>query len=148
MTADLPTSPGPAGLECGAPFEPTTGGALTVTGHFPTAVSTDEQMVTGTVAVAANRSEARGVVTPLAEAFLVRDGRIVTMPVPQDSVGRRLNLAEGRVERMPAMATLVPCSGGGVLATGTYDLYVRVVLNHDDGSRADSLGGPWPLEVR
>jgi hypothetical protein len=25
---------------------------------------------------------------------------------------------------------------------------VRVVLNHDDGSRTDSIGGPWPLEVR
>jgi hypothetical protein len=49
---------------------------------------------------------------------------------------------------MPATASLVPCSGGGVLATGTYDLYVRVVLNHDDGTRTDSFGGPWPLEVR
>jgi hypothetical protein len=148
MTSDLPTSPAPVGLECGAPFDPTTGGVLTVTGHFPAAVSADEQIVTGTVAVVAKGSEARGVVTPQAEAFLVRDGRIVTLPMPQDSVGRRLDLAGRRVERMPAMATLVPCSGGGVLATGTYDLYVRVVLNHDDGSRADSLGGPWPLEVR
>jgi hypothetical protein len=148
MTTDLPTSPVPAGLECGAPVGPTTEGELTVTGHFPAAVSVDEQMVTGTVAVAANRSQARGVVTPQAEAFLVHDGRIVTLPMPQDSVGRRLDLAGGRVEQMPATASLVPCSGGGVLATGSYELYVRVVLNHDDGSRADSLGGPWPLEVR
>lgn len=119
-----------------------------VTGRFPEAVSTDEQVITGSVEVAAKPNEAGGVVTPQAEAFLVRDGRIVTLPMPQDSVGRTLDLAEGRVERMTAMATLVPCSGGGVLATGTYDIYVRVVLNHDDGSRADSLGGPYPLEVR
>ena len=148
MTTDLPTSPGPAGLECGAPYEPTTGGALAVTGRFPTAVSASEQMVSGTVSVAAKRSEARGVVTPQAEAFLVRDGRVVTLPMPQDAVGQRLDLTDGRVEQMPALATLVPCSGGGRLGTGTYDLYVRVVLNDDDGSRADSLGGPWPLEVR
>jgi len=70
------------------------------------------------------------------------------LPMPQDAVGQSLELADGKVERMPAMATLVPCSGGGVLASGTYDLYVRVVLNLDDGSWVDSLGGPWPLEVR
>jgi hypothetical protein len=148
MSTDLPASPAPAGLECGAPFEPTTGGILTVTGRFPTAVSASEQMVTGTVVVAANGSEARGVVTPQAEAFLVRDGRVVTLPMPQDSVGRKLALRDGKVQRMPTMATLVACSGGEVLPTGTYDLYVRVVLNLDDGSRADSIGGPWPLEVR
>ncbi len=147
MTTDLPTSPGPASLECGAPFEPTTGGALMMTSRFPTAVSANEQMVTGSVAVAAKQGAARGVVTPQAEAFLVRDGRIVTLPMPQDSVGQRLDLTDGKVEQMPAAATLVACSGGA-LARGTYDLYVRVVLNHEDGSRTDSLGGPWPLEVR
>jgi hypothetical protein len=148
MATDLPSSPGPATLECGEAVGPSTGGVLTVTAHFPGAVSADEQMVKGSVAVEARKGVARGVVTPQAEAFLVRDGHIVTLPVPQDAVGRSLDLANGRVERMPAMATLVPCSGGGVLAQGTYDLYVRVVLNHDDGSQVDSLGGPWPLEVR
>ena len=147
MTSDLPTSPDPGVLECGAAVVPT-GGVLTVTGHFPRAVSADEQLVKGTVAVAAKLGEVRGVVTPQADAFLVRDGRIVTLPMAQDAVGRSLDLADGKVEKMPAMATLVPCSGGGVLAAGAYDLYVRVVLNHDDGSRVDSLGGPWPLEVR
>ncbi len=147
MTTSRP-SPTSASLECGARFDPPTAGELTVTARFPTTASAAEQMVNGTVAVVARRSAARGVVTPQAEAFLVREGRIVTLPVPQDSVGRSLNLTEGRVEQMPAMATLVPCSGGDVLATGSYDLYVRVVLNHDDGTRSDSLGGPWPLEVR
>jgi hypothetical protein len=149
MTTDLPhTAPDPASLECGARFAPVAEGELTVLGRFPTAVSADEQMVDGTVEVTAHRGAARGVVTPLAEAFLVRDGRIVTLPVPQDAVGRNLSLTEGRVERMPAMASLVPCAGGDVLATGTYDLYVRVVLNLEDGTRVDSHGGPWSLEVR
>ena len=148
MATDLPSSPGPATLECGQALRPSTGGVLTVTAHFPGAVSADQQMVKGTVAVKASMGVARGVVTPQAEAFLVRDGRIVTLPAPQDAVGRSLDLAHGRVERMPAIATLVPCSGGGALAEGTYDLYVRVVLNHDDGTRVDSLGGPWRLEVR
>ena len=149
MTTDLPpTSPGPATLECGARFVPSPGGELTVTGRFPLAVFAAEQMVDGTVEIAASGSAARGVITPLAEAFLVREGRVVTLPVPQDSVGRRLSLTEGSVERMPTTASLVPCSGGDLLEPGTYDLFVRVVLNHDDGTRADSLGGPWPIEVR
>jgi hypothetical protein len=148
MATDLPASPAPGVLECGARFASTPGGALSVTGRFPTAARAGEQMVAGTVAVAAKRGEARGVVTPQAEAFLVRDGRIVTLPVPQDAVGQRLDLTDGSVQSMPATVTLVPCSGDGVLPAGSYDLYVRVVLNHDDGTRADSLGGPWPLEVR
>ena len=148
MTSDLPTTPDPGVLECGARLGSTPGGMLTLTGRFPTAAAADEQTVAGTVTVAVKRSGAHGVVTPQAEAFLVRDGRIATLPVPQDSVGQRLDLADGRVASMPATVSLVPCSGGGVLPTGTYDLYVRVVLNHDDGTRADSLGGPWPLEVR
>jgi hypothetical protein len=149
MTTNLPpVSPGPTSLECGARFAPVAEGELTVSGRFPTAASAAEQMVNGTVEISANRSTARGVVTPLAEAFLVREGRIVTLPVPQDSVGRSLNLTEGSVERMPAMASLIPCAGGDALTTGTYDLYVRVALNHEDGTRADSLGGPWSLEVR
>ncbi len=148
MTTDLPASPGPGVLECGAPFEPTTGGELTVTGRFPAAVSPDEQVVSGSVEVAAKQGEAGGVVTPQAEAFLVRDGLVATLPVPQDSIGMTLDLADGKVERMPATASLAACSGDGALGTGTYDLYVRVVLNHDDGSRTDSLGGPYPVEVR
>ena len=148
MTTDLPASPSSGALECGAPFEPTKRGVLTVTATFPAAVSAEEQLVSGTVAVAATGREARGVVTPLADAFLVREGRIVTLPMPQDAVGQELDLTDGKREELPASATLVPCSGGHALAAGTYDLYVRVILNHDDGSRSESLGGPWPLEVR
>ncbi len=148
MSTDLPTSPAPGVLECGAPAGKLARGVLTLTAHFPSVVSADEEVVKGTVSVAAEHGVARGVVTPQAEAFLVRDGHIVTLPVPQDAVGRSLDLANGRVERMPAMATLVPCSGGGVLAAGAYDIYVRVVLNNDDGSRVDSCAGPWQLEVR
>jgi len=147
MATDLPTSSGSRGLECGALFEGEAGGDLKVTGRFPAAVPARQQLVNGTVDIAATGSEARGVVTPLAEAFLVREGRIATLPVPQDAVGRVLDLSDGRVEQMPAMADLTPCAGGTSLPSGYYDLYVRVVLNRQDGTRADSLGGPWPLEV-
>ena len=81
-------SDGAMTIECGAAFAPVAGGVLTLTGDFPAGVSAAEQVVAGTVDVVAARDEARGVVTPLAEAFLVRDGRIVTLPLPQDAVGR------------------------------------------------------------
>ncbi len=142
VMTDLPTSPTPAVLECGAPFKQTRSGPLTMNGDFPTRVSATEHMVTGTVSVISAFSEARGVVTHQAEAFLVRDGRIVTLPMPQDSIGQRLDLTDDEVSQLPAAATLVPCAGGA-LAMGSYDLWVRVVLNYDDGSRADSLAGPW-----
>ena len=145
---DTDHSPSPAALECGASFVPTEEGALTLVARFPSAVSAREESVSGTVAVAANHTAARGVVTPLADAFLLRDGHVVTLPMPQDSLGQVLDLAAGAVERLPATASLLPCAGDGVLAPGTYDLWVRVVLNHDDGSHTDSFGGPCPLEVR
>lgn len=152
MATDVPTSSGPAGLECGAPLDPQAEGELRISVRFPATVAAAEQMASGTVEISASRSAtrsaARGVVTPLAEAFLVREGRVVTLPVPQDAVGRSVELTEGRVEQLPAMVSLLACSGGQALASGTYDLYVRVVLNHEDGTRTDSLGGPWPLAVR
>lgn len=148
MTTEPPTPPAGSSLECGARFGPTAAGALTVTGRFPAVAAAAEQVVNGAVEVVASRSAARGVVTPMAEAFLVRNGRIVTLPVPQDAVGRDLALSEGSVERLPAVAALVPCAGGDTLSSGTYDLYVRVVLNRDDGTRTEAVGGPWPLEVR
>lgn len=146
VPSDLPTSPVPGALECGARVG-RTGGPLTLTGRFPGAAAVGGQQVDGTVTFSA-RSGAQGVVTPQAEAFLVRDGRIVTLPLAQDASGRRVDLADGREASVAATVGLVPCSGEGTLSPGTYELYARVVLNLDDGSRSGSLGGPWPLELR
>ncbi len=147
MTTDQPRGPGHTELVCGARFAPTTGGALTLTCDFPPVVDARGQVVGVSVAVLADGPRAHGVTTAQAEVFLVREGRTVTLPAPQDSVGQVLDLAAGRTARMPAVATLVPCSGG-VLGPGTYDLYVRVVLNLEDGTPSDSFGGPWPMVVR
>lgn len=126
---------------------------MTLTGRFPAVVSSSEQAVSGTVEVASEKELVRGVVTRNADVFLVRSGRIATLPLPQDLVGMRLELAPGKVEKLPAQATLSPCDPGGAAADGslppgTYELYARVVLNHDDGSSLESIGGPWLLEVR
>ena len=134
-------------LACGAPFSTPPAGPLAVIGDFPTVVSSDEPQLTGSVQVSPSRGEVHGVVTPLADGFLVREGHVVTLPLAQDAVGRPLDLEGGRVERLPVVVSLVPCAGGGVLPRGGYELYVRVVLNLDDGSRSESFGGPWTLEV-
>ncbi len=150
---DPAQAPALSELECNRPFLLPAGGALSLTGRFPTVVSSTEQIVTGTVDVASETEVVRGVVTGSADVFLVQGGRIATVPLPQDSVGRRLAMAPGEVETWPAHATLAPCDPGsgaadGSLRPGSYELYARVVLNHDDGSRQESVGGPWPLEIR
>lgn len=135
-------------LECGAPVPPTPDRVLEVTGDFPAAVEAGAQLLSGTVAITARQpAAARGVVTPQADVFLVRDGRVATLPLPRDSVGRQVDLSDGGVETLSAYGALVPCGGGDALPIGAYEVHVLVVLNHDDGSRTESLGGPWPLTV-
>lgn len=149
MAADLPATPTAGALECGARIHPEHG-LLRLTGRFPVSAPAGAQQVDGTVRVTARTTAGSvkgAVVSPRADAFLVRDGRIVTLPLAQDSVGRRVDLADGREVSLPVTAGLVACSGEGTLAPGAYDLYARVVLILEDGSRTDSIAGPWPLQV-
>ncbi len=141
---------GTTAIECGQPFRPPTGGPLALTARFPTTASLAEgRVVTGTVE-ATSQVAVRGVVTPRADVFLVGDGRVTTVPTPQDAVGVRWSLAAGQVERLPADLTLAACGeDAGPVPPGTYQLYARVVLTPDDGAAGvESFGGPWPIEVR
>jgi len=136
-------------LGCGRPFRvPAGAGPLTLTGRFPAAAPAGAQVVGGVVEVA-SRVPVRGVVLPQAEVFLVRDGRVATMPVLQDALGLRLELAPDRAERLTGEATLMSCQpGAGPVPPGSYQLYARVVFTPDDGASVESFGGPWPLQVR
>jgi hypothetical protein len=148
VTVDPTPVAGATAIECWQPFKRPAGGGLTLTGQFPATASSGERAVTGTVEVT-SATAVRGVVAPRADAFLVRDGRVATVPVPQDMVGIRWDLAPGKVERLPGEATLVSCdTGGESVQPGTYELYARVALASDDGAGVESFGGPWPLEVR
>jgi hypothetical protein len=151
VPVDRPAASAITAIECGDAFESSAGAGLTVTGRFPASVRSTEEVVHGTVEVA-SEDDVRGVVAPAADVFLVRNGRIATLPLPQDLVGMPLKLVAGKVAELPAQAALSPCDpGGGVtdgtLRPGTYELYARVVLNNDDGSSLEAVGGPWPLEV-
>ncbi|HEU4544751.1 MAG TPA: hypothetical protein VFR88_00515 [Microlunatus sp.] len=125
---------------------------LGLTARFPASVDAGMQPVPGTVEVVSRSGSVNGVTTPAADAFLVRDGIIVTEPLPQDSVGRRLQLEAGESVTLPAQVSLLTCDDGdpgdAVLPAGRYDLYVRVVLNHDDGTASESIGDPRPLVLR
>jgi len=135
-------------LRCGQPFAPPAAGPLTLTGRFPASAAAGAEAVTGTVE-ANSRVAVRGTVLPRADVFLVRDGRIVTIPMPQDAMAVRWDLAPGRTEQLPAEVTLVSCEpGGGSVPAGTYQVYARVVLTPDDGPGVASFGGPWPIQVR
>src|SRR3954452_2720107 len=136
-----------AALECGQPFQPPAKGLLTLTGRFPATAVPGAETLTGTIDVT-GRDAVQGVVAPRADVFLVRDGRIATLPLVQDSMGVLWNLAPGQTEHIPGDAALISCESGVALAPGTYELFVRVVLAPDSGGPVESFGGPWPLEVQ
>jgi len=147
---DVPPAVGPTGLECGKAMPEVSGGGLTLTGTFPSVISSAEHLLSGTVEVASAGDGVRGVVTPTADVVLVRDGLVATLPVAQDSVGMEVELGPGRVQQLVGQASLAACdprSGGLPVQPGAYEVYVRVVLTGDDGSVVESVGGPWPLEV-
>ncbi|GAA2601110.1 hypothetical protein GCM10010435_95610 [Winogradskya consettensis] len=135
------------GPACGEPwqFNP---GDLTVTATFPTGAPAGPQPVAGEVEVT-SRAAVRGVAGPAADVFVVRDGLIVTMPMAQDAVGVRWELAAGQARTLPAQLVPLSCAPGGeALPPGSYQLYARVVLIPDDGTPQTSYGGPWPFEIR
>lgn len=135
-------------LACGAAFQPPAGGDVDLTGRFSATASAGERMATGTVEVT-SRVAVSGTTYPRAEMFLVRSGRIVTLPVAQDAMGVRLDLAPGQVQRLPGDVTLESCApGGGSVPPGGYELFARVVITSDDGKSVTTYGGPFPFEVR
>ncbi|MER7166499.1 hypothetical protein ABT336_10600 [Micromonospora sp. NPDC000207] len=139
---------GPAVVACGQALRPTTAGGLTVTGRFPATVSAGRQVVEGEVEVE-SRDAVRVVAPGAADVFLVREGRVVALPGPQDAVGVRWDLRPGEARTLPGGVPLVLCeSGGGPAPAGSYELYARVVVTTDEGAVVESYGGPWPLTVR
>ncbi|MCA2215996.1 hypothetical protein [Jidongwangia harbinensis] len=143
----MASKPGIDDIACGRPFRGTAGGELTMVARFPATAAAAAGTVTGTVEVTAERA-VRGVAGPRAQAFLVRDGRVVSMPMAQDLSGRRWAVAPGGTERLPADVVLVSCEPGGApLPPGRYELWTRLVVTPDDGPGVASLAGPWPFEI-
>jgi|tagenome__1003787_1003787.scaffolds.fasta_scaffold20695293_2 hypothetical protein len=134
-------------LECGAAVRLPSAGPVTLTGLFPSLVNLGDGAFSGTVALHGTTAPVRGVVVPAADVFLVRDGLVVTLPLPQDSVGRQLDLPAGSTERLSAHGTLSPCGREDHLTPGPYDVYARVVVGHADGTTTEAVGGPWSMQV-
>jgi hypothetical protein len=113
--------------------------------RFPESVQSGQPAVSGRVEVT-SREAIRGVAAAAADVFLVRDDQVVALPMPQDAIGVRWDLAAGETRSVPALASLVSCeSHGGPLAPGRYALYARMVLTPDDGAAEHAFGGPWRL---
>jgi hypothetical protein len=91
----------------------------------------------------------RGVAAPHADMFLVKGGRVVTLPVPQDAVGVRWQLAAGVPKRVSGEVTLVSCEpDGGRLGPGTYELYARIAVFPDSGPVLEFIGPVGTLDVQ
>ncbi|EIV96355.1 hypothetical protein FraQA3DRAFT_6244 [Frankia sp. QA3] len=147
-SGEAASSTGVTVIECGRPFRPPAGGRLILRGRFPAEAEAADRAVAGTVEVTSGVA-LHGVGAPRADVFLVRDGRVATLPVPQDALGVRWDLAPGKITRLSGEATLVACDpAGGLVRPGGYDLYARVLFTPDDGAGVESFGGPWPLDVR
>ncbi|MFL6101575.1 MAG: hypothetical protein ACJ71T_16635 [Actinomycetales bacterium] len=138
-------------LRCGQSFHRAPAPQLVVSGQFPASVVAGEQSLVGRVRVSARAGGVAGVVTPAADVFLVRANRVATLPVAQDSVGVPLRLNGGYSHEFTARAALTSCDPSlpdQALSPGRYDVYARVTVNREDGSRVESFGGPWPLEIQ
>ena len=142
----------PTPLVCGASFRLPAVTGVAVTGRFPSTINRSEGVLSGTVSLVSTDADLHIVSSPEADVFLVRDGIVVTEPLVQDSMGSQASLAAGEELSLPATGALVPCDGddpgGPPLVPGSYELYVRVLLGHDDGSTQECFGGPWPVELR
>jgi hypothetical protein len=135
-------------VRCGRPFRLPPPVGLRLVARFPETVAAGQQTVGGMVEVT-SRNAMRGVASAAADVFLMRDDRVVTMPVAQDAIGIRWELAAGETRTMPALASLASCEpDGGPLAPGDYELYARVVVTPDDAAAQRAFGGPWPLRLR
>lgn len=122
-------------------------GRLRLEGRFPNSVGAGQNAVNGTVEVSSDQPVSEKA-APAADAFLVREGTVVTTPLPQDTMAVRFDLAGGQTKSVPAYGSLVSCEQAGVrLPPGDYELYARFVLIPDDGEPEASFGGPWPLAV-
>jgi hypothetical protein len=135
-------------VRCRRPFRLPAAGGLRLVARFPETVQAGQPAVSGRVDVG-SREAVRGVAAPAADVFLVRDDQVVAMPMAQDAIGVRWELAAGETRSVRAIASLVSCtSHGGPLPPGQYELYARFVLTPDDGDAVRAFGGPWRLGVR
>ena len=137
----------PGEVACGRAFQLPAAGDLRLEGRFPKSVAAGQQTVSGNVEVTSEKA-LRGVAATAAGAFLVRDGRAVTTPLPQDAMGVQWAPAAGDKKSVPAIASLMSCEqDGGLLSPGDYELYVQFVLTPDDGAPITGYGGPLALRV-
>jgi hypothetical protein len=139
---------GLTGLRCGQQVRATAAGGLSLVGRFPGTVTAGEVKAAGSVDVT-SPAAVHGVAAPHADMFLAKAGRVVTLPVPQDAVGVRWELAAGVPKSVSGEVTLMSCGpAGGRLGPGTYELYARIAIFPDSGPVLEFIGPVGTLDVR
>lgn len=139
---------GLTGLRCGQQVRATADGGLSLVGRFPGTAAAGELTAAGRVDVTSSAA-VHGIAAPHADMFLVKAGRVVTLPVPQDAVGVRWELAAGVPKSVSGEVTLVSCEpAGGRLAPGAYELYARIAVFPDSGPVVEFIGPVGALDVQ
>lgn len=128
---------------CGEPIGAS--GPVKMAGEFPATTTPDQ--FTGKVTILAGTTKISGVSTPGADVYLAREGKIVSVPLPKDLVGRQVDIEPGGNGVFEAPGSARDCATDGQLAPGRYEIYARIVLTSADGSSMAATGGPWPLDV-
>jgi hypothetical protein len=140
-------APEPSRIACGESFELPSPGRIRVEAQFPRTAAAGKPMLRGTAKVTTAEA-VHGVTSEHAGGFLVRDGLVVTTPLPQADIGMPWDTAAGEVREVSVVASLVSCEPGGEpLPAGEYELYVVVTITPDGGKTIQALGGPSPLRL-
>ncbi len=141
-------APEPGRIACGESFELPSPSGIRVEAEFPRTAAAGKPMLRGTAEVTTAEA-VHGVTSEHADGFLVRDGLVVTTPLPQADIGIPWDTAAGEVREVPVVASLVSCRPDGEpLTAGEYELYVLVTITPDDGKTIQAFGGPSPLRLK
>jgi hypothetical protein len=134
-------------IACGERFELPSPSSVRVEAELPATAAAGKPMLRGTAKVTTAEA-VHGVTSEHAGGFLVRDGLVVTTPLPQADIGMPWDTAAGEVREVSVVASLVSCEPGGEpLPAGEYELYVVVTITPDGGKTIQALGGPSPLRL-
>lgn len=121
---------------------------IPVTADFPPRIArAADGFFEGTVSVTNLGRAMSGVTSPGAGVYVLRDGYVVSTPLPQDLVAHSMALEAGASATLPARGSIRSCIDDELLPVGQYGLVAVVVVYLDDGPAVVGASEPWTVHV-